>query len=74
MKIGSKIRNGIADLGMNTGQTVNKEVMIEINPDFFFLAKPWKDNKAKDEKLLGEFLGDKRLEMRELISQARLLL
>lgn len=58
----AKIRNGIADLGMNTGQTVNKEVMIEINPDFFFLAKPWKDNKAKDEKLLGEFLADKSLE------------
>ena len=33
----------------------------EINPDFFFLAKPWKDNKAKDEKLLGEFLADKSL-------------
>lgn len=58
----AKIRNGIADLGINTGQTVNKEVMIEINPDFFFLSKPWKANKAKDEKLLGEFLADKSLE------------
>lgn len=70
----AKIRNGVADLGINSGQTVNKEVIIEVNPDFFFLARSWNNNKANDERLMRDFLADKSLENLQAVKQRQIAL
>lgn len=70
----AKVKNGIADLGVENGQTVSKEIMIEINPDYFFLTKSWNKDKASDEKLLQEFLADKSLQDLQAIKQKHIAL
>lgn len=70
----AKVRNGIADLGVDNGQTVSKEVMIEINPDYFFLTKSWNKDKASDDKLLQEFLADKSLQELQAVRQKHIAL
>lgn len=70
----AKIRNGVSELGVNSGQNINKEMIIEINPDFFFLAKPWNKNKANDERLLQEFLADKSFENLKAVQQNNIAL
>lgn len=70
----AKVRNGIADLGIDNGQTVSKEVMIQINPDYFFLTKSWNDDKASDDKVLREFLADKSLADLQAVKQRHIAL
>lgn len=70
----AKVRNGIADLGMENGQTVSKEVMIEINPDYFFLTKSWTKDDKNDARLLKEFLADKSLQDLRAVQQKHVAL
>ena len=70
----AKVRNGIADLGVENGQTVSKEVMIEINPDYFFLTKSWNKDKASDDKLMREFLADKSLQDLQAVKKRQIAL
>lgn len=70
----AKVRNGIADLGVENGQTVSKEVMIEINPDYFFLTKSWNKDKVSDDKLMREFLADKSLQDLQAVKKRQIAL
>lgn len=70
----AKVRNGIADLGIDNGQTVSKEVMIQINPDYFFLTKSWNASQATDTKVKQEFLADKSLQDLQAVKQDHIAL
>ena len=70
----AKVRNGVADLGIISGHTVNKEVLIEINPDFFFISRGWKENRVNDEKIMREFMTDKSMENLQAVKQGNVAL
>lgn len=70
----AKIRNGISEVGLINGQTVSKEIMLEVDPDYFFLTRSWSDCKADDEKLINEFVNDKSLKNLQAIKKRHVML
>ena len=55
----AKVQNGVADLGVSNGQLISKEVMIEVDPDYFLLSKHWPTDAKKDSALIRGFSADK---------------
>ena len=52
------VKNAVAEIGINNGQIIGKEVMVKANPDFFLLSKSWELKHTNSSDYKEEFLND----------------
>lgn len=52
------VTNGIAHVGLHSGEKLTKELVIKADPDFFMVSAPQKTDNYKSEEFKQEFLSD----------------
>ena len=55
------IRNAAADIGINNGELISKEVMLKANPDYFILSVSWELRNGNADTYKEEFSSDSAL-------------
>lgn len=66
------VRNGMAEAGVKNGQTMSKEMLLAVNPDFLFLPGDTKKSKGKAAELRDEYLQDPSLQVITAIRKGNL--
>ena len=69
----AKVRNGIADMGINNGQLIGMEVMVKSDPDYFLLSKGRKQKYEEEKKYKNEFLSNPALRDLHAIKEKNVL-
>lgn len=52
------VKNAVAEIGVQNGQIISKEVMVKANPDFFLLSQSWELKHSNSSSYKDEFLDD----------------
>ena len=54
----ANVKNAVAEIGVQNGQIISKEVMVKANSDFFLLSKSWELKHTNSSDYKEEFLND----------------
>ncbi len=54
----ANVKNAVAEIGVQNGQIISKEVMVKANPDFFLLSQSWELKHGNSSSYKDEFLDD----------------
>jgi len=57
----AKLRNAIADIGINSGELIGKEALVKSDPDYFVLSENWELKHGKQATYKSEFANDPAL-------------
>lgn len=57
----AKLRNAIADIGVNSGELISKETLLKSDPDYFVLSENWELKHNKLDTYKSEFANDPAL-------------
>lgn len=69
----AKVRNGIADLGVENGRLISKELMIKADPDYFLLSSGWEQKHPNESGNRDEFLLDPALKNLRAVREKHVL-
>ena len=69
----ARIRNAAADMGINNGELISKEVMMKSDPDYFILSLSWELRKGNGDTYKTEFLNDPALRYLHAVQEGHVI-